>query len=52
MQIIVAFLLQGGAQISFIAIYCAANSDYFWENGGLDNAIANYTNNKRLSAGL
>ena len=52
MQIFVAFLLQASAQIAMIAIYCAADSDYFWANGGLDNGIANYKVNQRLTPGL
>ena len=35
-----------------LAIYFAADSDYFLANGGLDNGIANYESNQRLTAGL
>jgi magnesium-transporting ATPase (P-type) len=51
-QMLLAFGIQVAGQISFIAIFQAVNSDYYWTNGGMDNAITTYNDAGAFGSGL
>lgn len=52
MTMLTTFGIQVAGQISFIAIFQAANSEYYWANGGMDNAITTYESEEGFFLGL
>jgi hypothetical protein len=49
MQMMFAFCTQLAGQIAIIAIYQLVEPDYYYENGGMGNAIINYNDNGGFS---
>lgn len=45
-----AFGAQLAGQIAIIAIYQLVEPDYYWANGGMDNAITNFNLNEDFSS--
>jgi len=51
MQMLFAFGAQVAGQIAIIAIYQLVEPDYYYANGGMGNAIANYESGGGFSTG-